>query len=283
MITGKALTKENQDSVHKALGFISTALLVFAFVALIVGMFIIYNTFSIVVAQRMREMALLRAIGASKRQVLASVIGESVVVGVLASAVGVDRGYRVVDRAEGRHERGRLPDPRQRCRAAAERGHHRIARRHDRHDHLRRGPGPPGGPRPADRGDARGRARTPDQPVPPARHRRPDPRPRHPFALRRPVRQQRHLARRHRRVADARRRVRRVAAVRAATGPDDRRPAHETARDRRQPVARERGPEPASHRHDRRRGDDRGLARRLHHDLRGIGQRVDRLRDRLSS
>ncbi len=92
VITGKALTKENQDSVRKALGFISTALLVFAFVALIVGMFIIYNTFSIVVAQRMREMALLRALGASKRQVLGSVIGESVVVGALASAVGVAAG-----------------------------------------------------------------------------------------------------------------------------------------------------------------------------------------------
>jgi putative ABC transport system permease protein len=92
VITGKALTKENQDAVHKALGFISTALLVFAFVALIVGMFIIYNTFSIVVAQRMREMALLRAIGASKRQVLGSVIGESIVVGVLASAIGVVAG-----------------------------------------------------------------------------------------------------------------------------------------------------------------------------------------------
>jgi len=92
VITGKALTKENQDAVHKALGFISTALLVFAFVALIVGMFIIYNTFSIVVAQRMREMALLRAIGASRRQVLGSVIGESVVVGILASAVGVGAG-----------------------------------------------------------------------------------------------------------------------------------------------------------------------------------------------
>ncbi|MDP9332587.1 MAG: ABC transporter permease [Actinomycetota bacterium] len=92
VITGKALTKESQDSVHKALGFITTALLVFAFVALIVGMFIIYNTFSIVVAQRMREMALLRAIGATQRQVLGSVIGESVVVGVLASAIGVGVG-----------------------------------------------------------------------------------------------------------------------------------------------------------------------------------------------
>ena len=92
VITGKALTKETQDAVHKALGFITTALLVFAFVALIVGMFIIYNTFSIVVAQRMREMALLRAIGATQRQVLASVIGESVVVGLVASAVGVAAG-----------------------------------------------------------------------------------------------------------------------------------------------------------------------------------------------
>ncbi|HEY5173820.1 MAG TPA: ABC transporter permease, partial [Acidimicrobiia bacterium] len=92
VITGKALTKENQDAINKALGFISTALLVFAFVALIVGMFIIYNTFSIVVAQRMREMALLRAIGASRRQVLGSVIGEAVVVGVLASAIGVVAG-----------------------------------------------------------------------------------------------------------------------------------------------------------------------------------------------
>jgi putative ABC transport system permease protein len=92
VITGKALTKENQDAINKALGFISTALLVFAFVALIVGMFIIYNTFSIVVAQRMREMALLRAIGASRRQVLGSVIGEAVVVGVIASAIGVVAG-----------------------------------------------------------------------------------------------------------------------------------------------------------------------------------------------
>lgn len=92
VITGKALTKETQDAIHKALGFITTALLVFAFVALIVGMFIIYNTFSIVVAQRMREMALLRAIGATRRQVLASVIGESVVVGILASAIGVGAG-----------------------------------------------------------------------------------------------------------------------------------------------------------------------------------------------
>ena len=59
-----------------------------------------------------------------------------------------------------------------------------------------------------------------------------------------------------------------------------RRAAHEAAGHRRQPVARERGPEPAAHRHDGRGRDDRGVARRVHHDLRGVGERVDRLRDR---
>jgi putative ABC transport system permease protein len=92
VLTGKELTKENQDDVHKAIGFFSQALTIFALVALLVGSFIIYNTFSIVVAQRKREMALLRAIGASRRQVLTSVIGESLVVGIVASAIGVAGG-----------------------------------------------------------------------------------------------------------------------------------------------------------------------------------------------
>ncbi|HTD50577.1 MAG TPA: FtsX-like permease family protein [Acidimicrobiia bacterium] len=89
VITGKAITKENQAAINKTLGFLSTALLLFALVALVVGSFIIYNTFSIVVAQRSREMALLRAIGASRRQVLRSVLLESTVVGILASGIGI--------------------------------------------------------------------------------------------------------------------------------------------------------------------------------------------------
>ena len=64
------------------MSFFNTFLLAFAYIALFVGMFIIYNTFSIVVAQRIEEMAMLRAIGASRRQVLRSVLFESVVVGV---------------------------------------------------------------------------------------------------------------------------------------------------------------------------------------------------------
>ena len=67
----------------------------FAGVAVFVGMFIIYNTFSILVAQRGRELALLRAIGASRRQVLGSVLVEGVAVGVIASLVGLGLGILV--------------------------------------------------------------------------------------------------------------------------------------------------------------------------------------------
>ena len=92
VITGSAITKENQNEFNKQIGFLRVGLTVFALIALIVGAFIIYNTFSIVVAQRLREMALLRAIGASRRQVLGSVLGESIAVGVIASVIGIVAG-----------------------------------------------------------------------------------------------------------------------------------------------------------------------------------------------
>lgn len=92
VLTGAEITEENQDSLEEGLGFFNTTLLVFAGIALFVGTFIIYNTFSIVVAQRTRELALLRALGASRRQVTASVLLESVVVGVGASAIGLGLG-----------------------------------------------------------------------------------------------------------------------------------------------------------------------------------------------
>ena len=78
MLTGAQITKEQQDSIQESLSFFNTALLIFALVALFVGSFIIFNTFSIIVAQRTREMALLRAVGASGRQVTSSVLAESV-------------------------------------------------------------------------------------------------------------------------------------------------------------------------------------------------------------
>jgi putative ABC transport system permease protein len=89
VLTGREIVKENQDQIGKQLGFFKLGLTIFAFVALIVSIFFIYNTFSIIVAQRTRELALLRAIGASGSQVLRSVLGESIVVGLLASTVGI--------------------------------------------------------------------------------------------------------------------------------------------------------------------------------------------------
>ncbi len=88
VLTGTELIEENQDEVGGILDIFNKVLLVFAGVALFVSCFIIYNTFSIIVAQRTREMALLRAIGASTGQVQTSILLESVAVGVLASLVG---------------------------------------------------------------------------------------------------------------------------------------------------------------------------------------------------
>ena len=94
-ITGDALTKEDQDSVHDNVAGFATFMLVFAGIAMFVGAFIINNTFSITVAQRTREMAMLRAVGASGRQVLRAVLAEAVAVGLLASAAGLAAGVGV--------------------------------------------------------------------------------------------------------------------------------------------------------------------------------------------
>jgi putative ABC transport system permease protein len=94
-VTATTVAQEAQKAVAQGLGFVRTGLLVFAFVALFVGAFIIFNTFSIIVAQRTRELGLLRALGASRRQVTRSVLLEAIVVGLLASAVGVGAGILV--------------------------------------------------------------------------------------------------------------------------------------------------------------------------------------------
>jgi putative ABC transport system permease protein len=89
-ITGAKLTDENTSDINKEfLDLFTTFLTVFAGVALLVATFSIYNTFSIIVAQRTRESALLRAIGAGRSQILASVVFEALLVGVVASAVGL--------------------------------------------------------------------------------------------------------------------------------------------------------------------------------------------------
>jgi putative ABC transport system permease protein len=93
--TGAALTEESQNEARKSLAFFRTFMLVFAVVALLVGSFMIFNTFSITVAQRTRENGLLRALGASRRQVLWSVLLEALTVGVIASVLGILGGLAV--------------------------------------------------------------------------------------------------------------------------------------------------------------------------------------------
>ncbi|GAA1032631.1 ABC transporter permease [Virgisporangium ochraceum] len=87
--TGAELTAEAGRQLDEGLRFFNYILLGFAFVALFVGVFLIVNTFSIVVAQRVRELALMRAMGASRGQLLASVEFEALLVGVVASVVGL--------------------------------------------------------------------------------------------------------------------------------------------------------------------------------------------------
>src|SRR3712207_2651610 len=90
---GDEFVEENQEELDEIIGFIQTFLLVFAAVSLVVGVFLIINTFSILVAQRSRELALLRAMGASRRQVNRSVLLEAVAVGIIGSTVGLGAGY----------------------------------------------------------------------------------------------------------------------------------------------------------------------------------------------
>jgi putative ABC transport system permease protein len=92
VVTGQTVVAEQTTAVSQALSFFSTALLVFAFISLFVGGFTIFNTFSIIVGQRTRELALLRIVGASRRQVFRSVLAEAAIVGLASSVIGLGLG-----------------------------------------------------------------------------------------------------------------------------------------------------------------------------------------------
>ncbi|SIR60119.1 ABC transporter permease [Micromonospora avicenniae] len=93
--TGKQLSEEAAEGFKEALSFFNRILLGFAAVALLVGTFLILNTFSIIVAQRTRELALMRAIGASRRQMIGSVVLEAIAVGLIASVLGLAAGIGI--------------------------------------------------------------------------------------------------------------------------------------------------------------------------------------------
>ena len=90
--TGVEEAQESQDEIGEFTTFIRYFLLAFAGIALFVGSFVIFNTLSITVAQRTREFATLRTLGASRRQVLRSVLLEAFVIGLLASLIGLALG-----------------------------------------------------------------------------------------------------------------------------------------------------------------------------------------------
>jgi putative ABC transport system permease protein len=92
-VTIQSAAEQQLDTFKDALGFLNTFLLVFAGVTVFVAAFLIQNTFRIVVAQRTRDLALFRAVGASRRQVMAMVVGEGLLVSLLASFAGLGLGY----------------------------------------------------------------------------------------------------------------------------------------------------------------------------------------------
>ncbi len=91
----EAAASESSDASTSINSFLQPALLAFGGVAVFVGAFIIFNAFSITVAQRRREFAMLRALGATRRQVLAAVTGEALAMGITASLLGLVAGLGV--------------------------------------------------------------------------------------------------------------------------------------------------------------------------------------------
>ena len=90
--TGAALAEEQARSIERDMTSLNQMLLAFAGIALFVGVFLISNTFTMLVAQRTRELALMRAVGASRKQITRSVLAEAGLVGLVASLVGYGLG-----------------------------------------------------------------------------------------------------------------------------------------------------------------------------------------------
>ncbi|WP_328299043.1 ABC transporter permease [Streptomyces sp. NBC_00435] len=87
--TGAQLAAEQAKNISNGMQNVNQMLLTFALISLFVGVFLIYNTFTMLIAQRTKELALLRAVGANRGQVKRSVLAEALVVGVVSSAIGL--------------------------------------------------------------------------------------------------------------------------------------------------------------------------------------------------
>jgi len=95
VVTGASVAQENSDAINDDMKIVGMLFTAFAGIALFVGGFIIWNTFTMVVTQRSREIALLRAVGATRRQVLRSLMLEATLLGFAASLLGIGLGVGV--------------------------------------------------------------------------------------------------------------------------------------------------------------------------------------------
>ena len=95
VLSGQSAAEAEAGEIQEGLAFFNTFLLVFGYISLFVGTFIIANTFRIIVTQRTKELALLRVLGATGRQVFQMVMLEAIVVGLVASAVGIIAGLGI--------------------------------------------------------------------------------------------------------------------------------------------------------------------------------------------
>jgi putative ABC transport system permease protein len=93
--TAEENANRSSDQIRDSLGFLRIALLVFAFVALFVGAFLIFNTFSITVAQRVTEFGMLRTLGAARGQILSTVVVEALAIGLLGALLGLAAGFGI--------------------------------------------------------------------------------------------------------------------------------------------------------------------------------------------
>ena len=96
VFTAEEASEDDSAEIKEGFSFITTILLVFAGISVFVGAFLIFNTFSITVAQRTREFGMLRTLGVSSRQVLGSVVVEALAIGLIASAIGIVGGIGFV-------------------------------------------------------------------------------------------------------------------------------------------------------------------------------------------
>ena len=158
-VTGAVAAQQMANQVNQFIGIINTFLLTFALIALFVGAFLIANTFSILIGQRTRELALLRAVGASRSQVTRSMLGEALVVGLGGSVVGLAIGIPIALGLQALLGAfGFAPPATGHPGAAAH--HHRVpAGGHRRHAPIGSRPRPAGLPHPARGCPARRRRR----------------------------------------------------------------------------------------------------------------------------